>query len=138
MMVKNVVLSEYSSNPPVVAGRVKILGTGPLYQLTRVQAIAANENQLKLWTQKCIHDVNRLFDSDLAQVAELVACLKESDYIDSEWCENGRLALVACDAYRIRRTFVAQATGKRMPIEYFLKFAIGKTGNLVLMVSCHV
>lgn len=46
--------------------------------------------------------------------------------------------MAACDAYSIRRMEVIPATGKTMPVGYFLKFAIGKTGNLVLMVSCHV
>jgi hypothetical protein len=71
-------------------------------------------------------------------VAGLIQCLKASDYIDSEWCENGRNAMAACDAYSIRRLEVIPPTGKAMPVGYFLKFAIGKTGRLVLMVSCHV
>ena len=46
--------------------------------------------------------------------------------------------MAACDAYSIRRLEVIPATSKAMPVGYFLKFAIGKTGCLVLMVSCHV
>ena len=136
-MVKIVVVSEYSSNPPSTNGRVKIAG-GPCYALDRVQALAADEDRLKLWTEKCRRDVHKLFDGDLEQVAALVGCLKASDYIDSEWCDNGNSALAACDAYSLRRKEFVPSAGKEMPIDYFLKFAVGKAGHLVLMVSCHL
>ncbi len=138
-MVKLPVLSEYSENPPQASGtgRVKI-EQGPLYPLERVQELVNDENQLFAWTEKCRKDLHKLFDGDLSRVAELICCLKTTDYIDSEWCQNGKGALAACDAYSIRRLEVMAATGRTMPVEYFLKFAIGKTGKLVLTVSCHV
>lgn len=139
IMVKSLVLSEYSDNPPQASetGRIKIR-QGPLYALERVQELVSDENQLIAWTEKCRKDVHKLFDGDLSLVAELIRCLKTTDYIDSEWCQNGRGALAACDAYSIRRQEVMAGTGRSMPVEYFLKFAIGKTGKLVLTVSCHV
>lgn len=137
MVIRNV-LSEYSSTPPDQPGRMKVEADGPLYDLARVKALAANEDQILLWTAKCRKDVLNLFDSDLVQVAELIQALTTADYIDSEWCENGRGALAACDAYRIRRQETIPATGRSMTVSYFVKFAIGKTGRLVLMVSCHV
>lgn len=136
-MVNKFIVSEYSSRPPTESGRVKIAG-GPLYDLTRVQTIVEDENRLLTWTEKCRKDVFKLFDDDLAGVAGLIQCLKSSNYIDSEWCENGRNAIAACDAYSIRRLELIPATGRSMPVGYFLKFAVGKTGALVLMVSCHV
>jgi len=136
-MVNKFIVSEYSSRPPTESGRVKIAG-GPLYDLARVQNIVEDENRLFTWTEKCRKDVFKLFDDDLTGLAGLIQCLKPSDYIDSEWCENGRNAIAACDAYSIRRMEVIPATGRLMPVGYFLKFAIGKTGTLVLMVSCHV
>ncbi len=136
-MVNKFIVSEYSSRLPIESGRVKIAG-GPLYDLARVQNIVKDEKRLLTWTEKCRKDVFELFDDDLAEVAGLIQCLKRSDYIDSEWCENGRNAIAACDAYSIRRMELIPATGKAMPVGYFLKFAIGKTGALVLMVSCHV
>ena len=91
-----------------------------------------------MWTVKCIKDVRNLFEDDLEQVAALLLALKTSDYVDSEWCENGKNALAACDAYRLYRQEVMPATGKSMTVGYFVKYAIGKTGRVVLMVSCHV
>ena len=139
-MVRKIVLSEYSSDLPDDPGRVKIATKDgqPLYSLDRVKALVADENRLELWTRKCRRKVRELFDSDLEQVADLINALREDDYIDSEWCENGSNAWAACDAYSIRRKEIAPATGKPLTVEYFVKFAVGKTGQLVLLVSCHV
>lgn len=107
-MVRTVVLSECTADPPDQPGRVKIatLCGAPLYCLERV--------------------------------AELIQGLRKDCYIDSEWCENGKGAWTACDAYSIKRLETALASGKSMTVEYFVKFAVSKTGQLVLLVSCHV
>lgn len=138
MMVKIFVLSAYSNHPPAVlgTGRIKIAG-GPLYELAGVQALVQDEEKLKAWTDKCRKDLRKWFDDDLQRVADLIGSLKMSDYIDSEWCENGKGAVAACDAYSIRRVEKVPATGRTFQMEYFLKFAVSKTGTLVLMVSCH-
>jgi hypothetical protein len=138
MMVRKIILSAYSSDPPTEPGRVKIDVGGPLYDLVRVQALVADERRVFLWTEKCRKDVFKFFDSDLEQVAGLIQGLHARDYIDSEWCENGKGGLAACDAYRMRRLEHIATAGRSMSIEYFVKFAIGKTGQLVLVVSCHV
>lgn len=139
-MVRKIVLSEYSSDPPDQPGRAKIATEGgrPLYGLDRVKALVADETRLTLWTRKCRSNVRALFDNDLEQVADLINALREDDYVDSEWCENGSDAWAACDAYSIRRREPAPVTGKPLTVQYFVKFAIGKTGQLVLLVSCHV
>jgi len=38
----------------------------------------------------------------------------------------------------VRRREWVSAVKKEMNMEYFVKFAIGKTGALVLVVSCHL
>lgn len=135
-MVKIIILSEYSLNhPEAEVGRVKI-GCGPLYDLVRVQAMASN-SQLAAWTEKCRKDVHKWFDGDLERVADLLLSLQPKDYIDSEWCENGKGAIAACDAYSLNVTETAPATGQPVRMEYFVKFAVSKTGALVLIVSCH-
>jgi hypothetical protein len=137
-MVKIVVLSEYSTSPPseLGTGRIKI-DVGPIYDLSRVQALAQEENQLQAWTEKCRKDVRKWFDDDWQRVSDLIGSLRNADYIDSEWCENGKGAIVACDAYSYYLTETAPATGQPLRMEYFVKFAVSKTGTLVLMVSCH-
>ena len=132
-MVNFIVVSEYSGGP-TPGDRVKI-GGGPLYPLERVQALASKPGGLLLWTRKCVRDAaNLTWDAD--DVASVISALTPGDYKDSEWCDNGR-AWAACDAYTIRRWEWVETARKELNIEYFLKFAIGKTGALVLMVSCH-
>lgn len=133
-MVNLLVVSEYSDGPEP-GSRVKIPG-GPLYSLERVQDMVSQSECLILWTGKCRRDVANLAWDD-RDLAEALSCLKAADYKDSEWCDNGRGAWAACDAYTFRRKEWVEAAGKELTIEYFLKFAIGKTGALVLMVSCH-
>ena len=136
-MVKIVVVSEYSLNPPEDGrGRVKI-GAGPLYDLARVQKLAAGGG-LNTWTDRCDKTVYELFAGDLEAVADLLRHLRPADYRDSEWCTNGRSAWAACDAYALRRVERVAFAGKEMSVEYFVKFAVGKTGQLVLLVSCHL
>lgn len=135
-MVNTIILSEYSLNPPAgKVGRVKI-SASPLYELLRVQALVRG-TQLNAWTDKCRKDVYKWFDGDLERVAALILMLTPKDYIDSEWCENGKGAIAACDAYRLNLTETAPATGQPVQMEYFVKFAVSKTGALVLIVSCH-
>lgn len=137
-------LSRYTLNAPAQPGRVKISG-GPLYPRDEVKALA-NPAQLKLVTRKCIQDVRNLYegvrdeyDSDLAMAADLLLRLDTAGrYVDSEWCDNGKGGLAACDAYEVRRADLIPATGERRQVRYFVKFAVGKTGQLLLMVSCHV
>jgi hypothetical protein len=142
-MVRKIILSRYTSDLPEDAGRIKI--AGPLYSLDEVVALA-DKLQILLWTTKCIRNVNDLYetvreeyDDGLDMVADLLRRLPESGrYKDSEWCENGKNGLAACDAYEVTRQDPVPATGKRQRTRYFVKFAIGKTGQLLLMVSCHV
>lgn len=133
-MVSFNVVSEYSGGPEP-GSRVKIPG-GPLYSLERVQGMAKRPGCLLLWTGKCRRDVANLAWDD-GDLAEVFSCLKAADYKDSEWCDNGKGAWAACDAYTLRRSEWVEAAGRQMTIGYFLKFAVGKTGALVLMVSCH-
>ena len=136
-MVKIFVVSEYSLNPPEDGqGRVKI-AKGPLYDLARVQRLAT-AGGLNSWTDRCDKAVYELFSGDLEAVAGLLWHLRPADYRDSEWCTNGRNALAACDAYALRRLEWVASAGKEMGVEYFVKFAVGKAGQLVLLVSCHL
>ena len=138
-MVTFVVISEYSQDPPTQTGlRVKIALGRPLYALERVQALAGDGQRIKAVTQKCLQDVEKLFAGDYDDVASLIRALRPHDYRDSEWCECGRGSVAACDAYVVQCVEVAPGSGQQVSVTYYLKFAIGKTGQLVLMVSCHL
>lgn len=134
-MVNFVIVSEYSSTLPSLGGGEKIPG-GPLYELRRVKAILKGGAGITLWTRDCAKDVAEL-GWDHAEVIDLVRQLEQEHYIDSEWCENGRGAFAACDAYSLQRKEWIAAAHKDMLMEYFVKFAINKLGTMVLTVSCH-
>lgn len=134
-MVSFRIVSEYTSDPPLLGGGQKIAG-GPVYLLARVQGLCADGTGVELWTRGCYQNVQDLqWTAD--DVADLIQQLKVADYIDSEWCDNGKGAIAGCDAYALRRMEWIPAANKQMQIEYFLKFAINKLGTLVLTVSCH-
>lgn len=128
-------LSAYEGTPPKDGESRKIAG-GPLYKLAEIQALATTPDAVKLWTGKCRRDVANL-TLDAADVGALLQELTERDYRDSEWCDNGKGVWAACDAYNLRRNEYVETAGKTYRMEYFLKFALSKTGKLVLMVSCH-
>ena len=137
-VVRIFVVSAYSLNPPeVLLGHDKIAG-GPLYDLAKLQALAKEDGSLKLWTDKCRKDVRKWFDDDFEHVVALIVALRAADYIDSEWCLNGKDAMAACDAYSLSLMEPVAGISKPVRTEYFLKFAESKTGALVLLVSCHL
>lgn len=138
-MITFVVISEYSQDPPTQTGlRVKIAVGRSLYALERVQALAGNGQRIKAVTQKCLQDVETLFAGEYDDVASLIRAIRPHDYRDSEWCDCGKGSVAACDAYVVHRVEVAPGSGQQVSVTYFLKFAISKTGQLVLMVSCHL
>lgn len=134
-MVTFVIVSEYSLTSPTHGGGEKIAG-GPLYELERVHSIIEGGHGLALWTRDCVSNVKEL-GWENSDVINLVLQLRPSNYIDSEWCENGRGAYAACDAYSIQIKEWIEAAHKHMLVEYFVKFAINKLGTMVLTVSCH-
>ena len=134
-MVNFMVISEYSG-APVPGDRVKI-GMGPLYPLERVRALANDPKQVRLWTRRAAKDVLNLDWSEV-DVAEFLAELKPHQYIDTEWCTNGSGVWAACDACEVTRREWLKTANKEMNMVYSFKFAIGKTGALVLVVFCHV
>lgn len=89
-----------------------------------------------LWTRDCVKNVAEL-GWEKADVIDLIQQLRHGDYIDSEWCENGRGAFAACDAYSIRVKERIEVVHKDMLIEYFVKFAVNKLGTMVMTISCH-
>jgi hypothetical protein len=135
-MVTFYIVSEYSGGVPSEGGSLKIAG-GPLYALDRVKAIIKDGTGLQLWTRDSVKNVAEL-GWVKANVIDLIHQLQNGDYIDSEWCENGKGAYAACDAYSIQVKEWVETANKHMLIGYFVKFAINKLGTMVLTISCHI
>ncbi|WOX04716.1 hypothetical protein [Microbulbifer pacificus] len=136
---RNISLYDRGAPPTCPDGPRKIEG-GPLYPPAQVlEILEAGEDRVNLWTKKCIKDVKHKLEIELDEVAELVAdAVKNGRYKGSEWCQqkpNGCWA--ASDAYVLTRKEWNERAFKYLAVEYFVKFAIAKTGRLVLVVSCH-
>lgn len=133
-MVNFYVVSQYSGTLPG-AGASRKIAEGPLYELADIHALAGVAHSLRFWTRGSEQEARDL-DVDTEDVAQWLLELTPQNYRDSEWCTDGR-AWAACDAYLLQRNEWIAAVHKHMPVDYFLKFAIARSGALVLMVSCH-
>ncbi|MFE8031900.1 hypothetical protein [Thiohalocapsa marina] len=141
-MVKVINVSSYTeAEPPVAtADKVdrKIRGLhGPIYSPDAV--LAAADGQITPWTRRCLRTVQALgFDAeDLARL--LRDALRHGRYKDSEWCaQSSDEVWAACDAYVLCRREWNEKAFKELECEYYIKFAIAKTGRILLLVSCHL
>lgn len=133
-------LSRYDGIPPITEStdRIKIPG-GPLYESTVVlELLSKGESVIVPWTKKCSSDLKKwtLEKSDVVDL--LTLALKNGRFKGSEWCINKPGgAWAACDSYQVFRREWLEKTTKYIEVEYYLKFAIGKLGNLILTISCH-
>jgi len=138
-MVNTVNLSRYPGNPPKADVSRKITG-GPLYSAEELLLILEKGvNSFTPITNRCLVDLERfeLSHDDINLLLRL--CVASGRFKGSEWCRGNKAGhWLACDAYSVCRQEWITASSKYMTIEYYLKFAIGKTGQVILMVSCHV
>lgn len=139
-MVNTRIVSRYTGALPVGKDDSRNIAGGPLYSAEEVLGLFENRGNGSItpWTQKCIKDIQKL-ELDGDDLLELIGiAVRSSRFLGSEWCQQkpgGPWA--ACDAYSVmRREWIPNAR-KEMDIEYYIKFAIGKTGQIILLVSCH-
>lgn len=139
-MVNNVKnLSAFLGAPPLSEQADRRIAAGPLYVAADVLALLKQGDAALIpWTRKCKDDLMRLM-LEISDAQALVReALQSGHYRNSEWCvQSPSGPWAACDAYTLRRAEWVQAAHKEMIFEYYIKFAIGKTGKLLLLVSCH-
>lgn len=140
-MVNTVVVSEFAGDPPLAEGACREIAVGPLYPGAKILALLARSGSraVRVWTKKCGTDLQKC-SLDTEDLCELLAtAVRSGRFCGAEWCvqrPNGPWA--ACDAYSVvRREWIAHAH-KEFDVEYYLKFAIAKTGQLLLVASCHL
>lgn len=136
--VRNV--GQHDGVPPAEGGNRAIETRQRLYGLDAIELLlgSSGENRIRPVTRKAREELEKLgWDhSDLFEVIGQVLALGE--YIGSEWCAlNDTGSWAACDAYRYRRVERVPA-GMEMLCEYYFKWAIGRQGDLLLLVSCHL
>ena len=138
IMVSKKIISLYGAELPEIGKEREIQG-GPLYDKDQILQLLTEEKNIIVWTSKCADDL-QYWGIDLEDVTELIRTgLDKGIFLGSQWCEqkkNGPWA--ACDAYRISRVEWSNVAHKGISVEYYIKFAINKTGKLLLVVSCHL
>ncbi|KKO48028.1 hypothetical protein VT06_13590 [Arsukibacterium sp. MJ3] len=139
-MVSDKILSRFKDSPPEgwADAKDRTISCGPLYEAQEVALLITESNTIRPSTQKCSRDIQELAleNDDLAQL--LTRALKAGRYVNSVWCRLSSKAIAACDAYVVSDKAWVEAAGKELECQYYLKFAIGSSGKLLLMVSCHL
>jgi len=138
-MVNTMNVSKYSGVPPedgVDKNARKIEG-GPLYSQEELAPLLEAVSIVP-WTNKCKADLQKE-SLDVDDVARFIKiCLTSGRFKGSEWCKQKPTGpWAACDAYQIFEVRWVDAACKEMEFEYYVKFAIAKTGRLIMTVSCH-
>ncbi|MCF7990496.1 MAG: hypothetical protein K9M02_08645 [Thiohalocapsa sp.] len=114
---------------------------GPLYPVDEVLALlkGAQGQAINLWTRKCILDAQK-YGLDLQDLAVLLEeAVQHGRFRGSEWCvQKPRGPWAACDAYQLFRSEWIANARRSMRVEYYLKFSMAQTGQLLLLVSCHL
>lgn len=141
IMVMHRILSLYDRGPPPLAGASRLIAGGPLYAPADVLTLLPKA-KVQPVTRNCANHIQdlRLKDSDTKDLVR--GAVTAGRFIDSEWCEvsmtkTGLASWVAADAYTYTRRELIEAAHKEFDITYYIKFCIGKTGQILLLVSCH-
>lgn len=111
-----------------------------MYKIEDVLKILnSGDAHTSLWTRKCVNYVSVLA-LDIEDIRDLIKeAITHGQYINSEWCvQKPTGPWAACDGYRLLRKEWVEYAHKDMCFEYYIKFAIGKLGKLLLLVSCHM
>ena len=137
MINKSVNISAFDGAVPEGDSPERRYPQGPVYPIESVVTLA-EKTALEYWTRGAALDAQkwRLDHQDTAQL--IIQALKTGQFLVSEWCQQrpqGPWAM--CDAYKVTRYEWIENAGKHMPVSYYLKFAISKTGQLLLMASNH-
>jgi len=121
----------------VAAGGDRSIGAALIYDTAEILALAEAEN-VQLWSNGARRDAAK-WSLDIPDLSRLiVAALQRGRFLGVEWCESRRGGpWAACEAWVITQREWVETAGKYMGLTYYLKFAISRTGNILLMASNH-
>jgi len=139
-MVISVNLGLYDAEQPPDCGTQRIvIDGGPLYPAQAVLTVLQRGDQaLRVATRKCTKDVESLCLNHPALVDLIRQAITQGSYKNSEWCRLNERSVAACDAYVLSRAEWRDDLCKTLDCQYYLKFSIGRSGALLLLVSCHL
>lgn len=140
-MVNCTIVSQYADGPLPKAGddQDRTIPGGPLYPPDDVLRILDSQpTAIHISTRRCAKNIkdDGLDNGDVK--GYLQRALRNGRFKNSEWCSlNNDGFWAACDAYVTTVSYWNDFASKDLEVEYYLKFAIGKNGNIILTVSCH-
>lgn len=114
---------------------------GPLHGKTDVLAVLSQgSSSVVLWTDECGKDVTYKLEWEIVDVHYLLGeAVVRGRFLGSEWCAQRPMGPVAaCDAYSIVREEWNQYARRDLRSEYYVKFALSRTGKSILVASCHL
>ena len=109
---------------------------GPLYECDIVNVIdAAN---MIIGTRKCQKDLRALSKDEKDLRCIIKNAVKHGRFHQSEWCELSKPdTWAACDSYKFTEITWIEAARKEMECEFYVKFCIGISNNIVITISYH-
>lgn len=137
-MVNTVNISAYEGSPPENNKETRIIKGGPIYSPSKVRA-ALEKKRAITWTADAgedLQDLNLTVDDAVHLISQAV---KNGRFLNSQWCQQkfeGPWA--ACDSYKLALLEWNENAFKELESEYYLKFALAKSGALVFVISCHL
>ena len=139
-MVTKTIVSRFVGDPPSDEAACRKIADGPLYPVDEVMALLAKSDArtVRVWTNKCQRDVQTLSLDTVGLCKLMEIAVQSGRFRGAQWCvqrPNGPWA--ACDAYSLVHREWIDTANRYMDITYYIKFAIAKTGNLLLVASCH-
>jgi hypothetical protein len=140
-MVSRANLSLYSGRPPQNSDADLKISDGPLYDKASVMKILdeLGADSINVVTRKANSHIQKYdLEIDDGVLKLLNLALSNGRYLNSQWCEHRKGgAWSACDAYSVVKSVWNPYMHKDLDTKWYIKFAIGKTGKLILIVSCH-
>lgn len=115
----------------------RVIASAPIYDPDEVLALVRAESA-RFWTRRAGRDAAK-WSLDISDVSELIAAaIRGGRFLRAEWCQqrpDGPWA--ACDSWTVTRSEWIEYAGKFIDTTYYLKFAISRTGTVLLIVSNH-
>lgn len=139
-MVSYTNVSRYGGVPPTDAEERRIETSAPLYAAPEVEGILGDPGcHVVPWTAKAANDAKTL-GLDETELKDLLrVAVSEGRYRGAVWCiQRPEGPWAACDEYELTRIELAPASGNSIRCHYYVKFAIARTGQAILVVSCHL
>lgn len=137
-MVSSKIISRYSKGGAPGPGASRRISGGPLYPQPEVLELLTKAAEVRPVTKVCIDDVQILKLSCDKLNLLLRTAITNGRYLNGQWCETGKPGVwAACDAYKLVWHASNDADDDEPGLPLYVKFCIGKTGVIMLLISCH-